>query len=136
MHLGYVTSENNGGFVGIRTKPFAPPLDMAACRGVTLKLKGDGKRLKCILRDSAEWNGIAWSYSFDTKNGQFSSIKIPFTKLTPTKFAKTVSGLGAFNSQTVNAIQLTLSKFEYDGGLNKSFKDGPFNIEIDEIRTF
>ena len=58
---GFVTSANNGGFAGIRSKIFEPKLDASSCRGIILKLKGDGNRYKFIGRDDVEWNGIAWS---------------------------------------------------------------------------
>lgn len=69
-----MTTANNGGFAGIRTKTVTPGLDMSRCRGVVLRLTGDGQRYKFIARDSEEWNGIAWSYSFDTIKGKRKSV--------------------------------------------------------------
>lgn len=133
---GFVTTENNGGFAGIRTKLVTPPLDCSECRGIQMKVKGDGQRYKFIARDDEEWNGIAWSLSFDTKADKWVDVKIPFTQLKPTKFAKTVVLSKGFDSKSLSAIQLTLSKFEYDGGLNPSFKEGPFELEVESITTF
>jgi hypothetical protein len=133
---GYLTDANNGGFVGIRTKKFDPPLDISQCRGIVLKVRGEGQKLKCICRDDDQWNGIAWTTSFDTTKNRTVSIKIPFGKLVPTKFARTVTGIAPFNSKTVYGVQLSYSKFEYDGGLNKSFREGPFEIVLEEVRTF
>ena len=133
---GFVTTENNGGFAGIRTKLITPPLDCSGCRGIQMKVKGDGQRYKFIARDDEEWNGIAWSLSFDTKADKWVDVKIPFTQLKPTKFAKTVVLSKGFDSKSLSAIQLTLSKFEYDGGLNPSFKEGPFELEVESIKTF
>ena len=87
---GIVTTANNGGFAGIRTRTLAPGLDMSACRGLILTVKADGQRYKFIGRDDEEWNGIAWSLSFDTDANKVLNVKIPFTQLKPTKFAKTV----------------------------------------------
>jgi hypothetical protein len=94
-----VTTANSGGFAGIRSKTLTSPLgllrqyivfiyeyfhsnlkpkqiksnqikqDMSSCRGFLIKVKGDGQRYKFISRDDDQWNGIAWSYSFDTVNG-------------------------------------------------------------------
>ena len=45
-----------GGFAGLRTKLFEPPLDLSQCRGLRLKLHGgDGKRFKFIVRDDTDW---------------------------------------------------------------------------------
>ena len=53
---GEVTSRNNGGFVGVRSKAFGP-LNLSATTGVELKLGPDGRqrRYKFILRDSTDF---------------------------------------------------------------------------------
>jgi hypothetical protein len=132
---GLVTSENNGGFVGIRTKLFDPALDVSSCQGIEVKVKGDGQRYKFIARDDDDWNGVAWSYSFDTEKDKIKAIRIPFSKLIPTRFARTVPNL-SFNSRTLRAIQFSLSKFEYDGKLNNKFREGRFNFELIEISLY
>jgi hypothetical protein len=55
---GMVTTANNGGFAGIRTKPFNPIIDISKCSGLILTAIGDGQRYKLIARDSDEFNGI------------------------------------------------------------------------------
>lgn len=133
---GFTTSANNGGFAGIRCKMLDPELDVSKCEGIELKLTGDGQRYKFIARDDTDWNGIAWSYSFDTKPKSSMKIQIPFKKLRPTRFAKTVPGGKLFNQKSLRGLQLSLSKFEYDGGFNPSFKEGKFELRVDEIKTY
>lgn len=122
---GIVTSENNGGFTGVRTKLLKQPFDLSTGKGILLKVKGDGNRYKFILRDDDNWNGIAWSFSFDTAKNSIKEIKIPFSSLKPTRFARTVDSATQIDSSKITAIQLSLSKFEYDGGLNPRFTEGP-----------
>eukprot|EP01039_Chlorochromonas_danica_P005343 gene5343-5879_t len=133
---GYVTSENNGGFAGLRTKPLNPALDLSACKGIQLRVTGDGQRYKFILRDEDDWNGVAWAFSFDTSAGRSVQISVPFDKLKPTRFARVLTDGRRFKKNQISAIQLSLSKFEYDGGLNGNFREGPFRLELQEIRTF
>ena len=57
------------------------------------------------------------------KTGKSAEVKIPFSRLIPTKFARTAAQSTPFDSSRVTAVQLTLSKFEYDGGLNPKFKE-------------
>merc|ERR1712179_195326 len=112
----------NGGFVGIRSTPFAPPLDMSSCSGIELKLGGgNGKRLKFIIRDSTDFNGVCWTTSFDAKPGNSFVVRIPFKSQVPTIFAKTVPGQ-VFNPSNVVGFQVAYSKFEYDGELNPNFE--------------
>lgn len=133
---GFTTSANNGGFAGIRCKMLDPELDVSKCEGIELKLTGDGQRYKFIARDDTNWNGVAWSYSFDTKPKSSMKIQIPFKKLRPTRFAKTVPGGKPFNQKSLRGLQLSLSKFEYDGGFNPSFKEGKFELRLEEIKTY
>jgi hypothetical protein len=132
---GFTTSANNGGFAGIRGKKFDPPLDASQCSGIELECIGDGQRYKFIARCDSDWNGVAWSSSFDTVKGKTITVRFPFSKLRPTRYARTLTNL-SFDPSNLTAIQLSLSKFEYDGGLNPSFREGPFTFTIKKIRTY
>ena len=130
---GVVPTERNGGFAGIRTKLFSTPLDARGSTGFRLTVRGDGQRYKFIARDSNEWNGIAWSKSFDTIKGQETTHMVKFSDLVPTKFARVVTDAGKFRQDRLSGLQVTLSKFEYDSGLNPKFTPGPFYLDIDKI---
>ena len=64
---GIVSTDNNGGFAGCRSLALSPALDLRAYTGIRLRVRGDAtrRRYKAIVRDSYDWNGIAWSQSFD-----------------------------------------------------------------------
>mmetsp|Transcript_22134 Transcript_22134/g.31704 ORF Transcript_22134/g.31704 Transcript_22134/m.31704 type:complete len:280 (-) Transcript_22134:127-966(-) len=150
---GTVTSANNGGFVGIRSTLLDQPLDMSKCTGLQIKIRGgEGRRFKATVRDSTEFNGIAWTSSFDTvslptlsfsafsrpsqlNGGGVTTVKIPFKKLVPTLFARTVADK-VFNSDSIQAIQFIYSKFEYNEGLNPNFKPGDFSVQVIEIQGY
>ena len=63
---GVVSTENNGGFASVRTRNIEPPLDLSDYEGIELKVIGDGKRYKFILRSEDKWDGVGYSHSFDT----------------------------------------------------------------------
>ena len=131
---GVVTSENNGGFVGCRTRALRPALDLRRFEGLRLRLRGDGNRYKLILRDDYAWNGIAWAFSFDTSK-ELQTIEAPFPAFVPTLFARSVPGK-KLDTRAINTLQLTLSKFEYDGALNPAFTEGAFRLELESIEAF
>ncbi|CAJ1409822.1 unnamed protein product [Effrenium voratum] len=137
---GNVITEG-GGFAGIRSQPIKPALDVSQCTGLKIRVKGgDGQRFKLIIRDSYDWNGIAWSYEFDTRSLLPSmdgviEASAPFSELVPTLFARSVSDQ-VFNKAQLTAVQITLSKFGYDGALNPNFKAGEFTLDIESIKTF
>ena len=133
---GQVSTENNGGFAGIRTKLLSPLRDASSCTGFLLSVTGDGQRYKFVARDTADWEGIAWSTTFDTTAGQVTEVKVPFSGMIPTKRASTVKPTYPFNKERLSDVQMTLSKFEYDGGLNPSFTAGPFQLTLNQISYY
>jgi hypothetical protein len=132
VFTGYVSEENNGGFAGIRTKLTAP-MDCSDCSKFKLRVKGDGQRFKFIARDTNEWNGVAWSTSFDTDTDMWTDVTIKISELKPTKFARIVEDSPPFNKANLRGLQLTLSKFEYEGSLNPKFVPGSFRLEVESI---
>lgn len=135
---GTVTDANNGGFVGIRSTPTIE-YDLTPCRGIEWVIRATNKmRLKVVVRDSTEFNGIGWRSSQETisTTGRMGVVRIPFDKQVPTRFAKIVPQPEAFNKAGIKSFQLVYSKFEYDGALNPNFQVGDFEIQLLELRTY
>jgi hypothetical protein len=133
---GNVSTTNSGGFASVRTRNFSPAINLSGYEGIVLKVQGDGQRYKCLLRCEDRWDGLAYSYSFDTTPGEWLDVYIPFADLIPVFRARTVKDAGAFDQQTLRAIQLMLSKFEYDGALNPAFNPGDFQLDIAAIAAY
>eukprot|EP00596_Hydrurales_sp_CCMP1899_P007413 CAMPEP_0119051590 /NCGR_PEP_ID=MMETSP1177-20130426/73156_1 /TAXON_ID=2985 /ORGANISM="Ochromonas sp, Strain CCMP1899" /LENGTH=182 /DNA_ID=CAMNT_0007030845 /DNA_START=146 /DNA_END=694 /DNA_ORIENTATION=+ len=127
-----IVSTVNGGFAGIRSKQLDPLIDASSCSGFKIKLTGDGQRYKFVARDSLDWGGITFAISFDTIAGELIEVNIPFDRMIPTMRARTIQS-PPLNKNRISAIQLTLSKFEYDGGISPNFKEGPFKLDLDKI---
>ena len=60
---------------------------------------------------------------------------MPFATFVPTLFARSVPGR-KLNTREINTVQITLSKFEYDGELNPAFTEGPFALELESIGVY
>lgn len=150
--IGTVSDSNSGGFIGVRTTPVVPALNMEACSGVDFFLrKGDAKRIKAVIRDSTEFNGVCWTTCFDlpatSKKNTFASlfdkddseegvsIRIPFQTQIPTIFSKTVPGQ-TFDVKNVVAFQLVYSKFEFNGVLNSNFALGDFSLGVIKVKAY
>jgi len=136
IFTGIVSTNNNGGFVSVRSKNFIPEWDLSPYQGIRLKVKGDGKRYKFISRCEGKWDGISYCYSFDTIDNQWITVDIPFDDLIPVFRAKTLKDAPKFDSSKVYSLQLMLSKFEYDGGYNPHFEAGGFSLEIENIKVY
>lgn len=154
VFAGNVTTANNGGFASTRTRNLTPPLNVAAYDGIELKVRGDGQRYKCVIKIDTSWDGVGYTASFDTtatessgnKDGgdggtaslssSWQTIKIPFSSLVPVFRAKTQYDAAPFDPSRVTSIQLMLSKFEYDGRLNPTFREGRFELPVEKIQAY
>ncbi|MED6196389.1 hypothetical protein PIB30_046924 [Stylosanthes scabra] len=133
---GVVSTANNGGFTSIRTKNFSEPEDLSAYDGLEFRLKGDGRRYKIIVRTSRDWDTVGYTAGFDTVKGEWQTIQLPFSILRPVFRARTVSDAPPFDPSNVMSLQLMFSKFEYDGKLNGTFVEGPFELPVSSIRAY
>ncbi|XP_017410658.1 protein HIGH CHLOROPHYLL FLUORESCENCE PHENOTYPE 173, chloroplastic isoform X2 [Vigna angularis] len=133
---GVVSTANNGGFTSIRTKNFSEPENLSAYDGLEFRLKGDGRRYKIIVRTSSDWDTLGYTSGFDTEKGKWQSIQVPFSSLRPVFRARSVSDAPPFDPSNVVSLQLMFSKFEYDGKLNETFVEGPFELPVSSIRAY
>lgn len=133
VFTGNVSTANSGGFASVRTRNFEPPLNLSRYSQFELRLRGDGQRYKFLVRCENRWDGVAYSYSFNTVQGEWLTLQIPFIELIPVFRAKTVRDGGQLDAERVTSVQLMLSKFEYDGALNPSFSPGTFRLEVESI---
>lgn len=91
---GSVSLKNNGGFASVRMVwPFTINKDANEFSSLSLQLKGDGLRYQFRLRTNKGFDGVAYSYSFDTIAGQQQTIKIPLHEFIPTYRGRTVSDM-------------------------------------------
>tara|TARA_B100000965_G_C19547010_1_gene738327 strand:+ start:817 stop:1314 length:498 start_codon:yes stop_codon:yes gene_type:complete len=82
---GNVTTENNGGFIQIRT-PINPEIDAANHDGIYLKIYGNNKKYSLHIRTPftlAPWQ--YYFYKFEAKNN-WMEIKVPFNKFEKSNF--------------------------------------------------
>ncbi|THG21283.1 hypothetical protein TEA_028088 [Camellia sinensis var. sinensis] len=138
LFKGVVSTANNGGFTSIRTKNFSVPENLSPYDGLELRIKGDGRRYKLIIRTSRDWDTVGYTSSFDTVEGQWQSVRVPFTSLRPVFRARTVSDAPPFDSSSIISLQACFYnyKFEYDGKLNPTFKEGAFQLPVSSIRAY
>ncbi|MFQ4141486.1 CIA30 family protein [Chlorogloeopsis sp. ULAP02] len=136
LFAGNVSTANSGGFASVRTKNFSPPFNLSGYTGIELRLQGDGKRYKFFLRTDEKWDGIGYSYSFDTDANTWMNIRIPFADLIPVFRAKTLQDCPPIDANKISSFQLMLSKFEYDGALNPKFSPGDFALQIESIKAY
>ncbi len=136
LFSGEVSIANSGGFASTRTRNFEPTINLENYQGITLKICGDGNRYKLFIRTEATWDGVAYAASFDTIQDQWLDINIPFKNFVPVFRAKTLDNVPPINPQKITALQLMLSKFEFDGELNPHFQPGNFALKVKSIDAY
>jgi uncharacterized protein YbjT (DUF2867 family) len=137
---GLVRTDNFGGFASVRTLPFQMPLNLQGYDGIELLVRGDGKRYKFIIRCDDRWDGIAYSCSFDTEDHRstkaWQRIRLPFERFVAVFRGSTRPNERPLDRSNIQAFQIMLSKFEYDGALNPGFKAGDFCLEFRYIGAY
>lgn len=133
---GFVSTDNFGGFTSIRTLDFSQPMSVSDYDGFKVRVKGDGKSYKLIVRCERKWDGVGYCYTFPTTAGEWTEQKIPFSDFKPVFRAKTLPDGKPLDPKNIFAFQLMLSKFEYDGELNPNFTPGPFELRLDKFAVY
>lgn len=136
LFAGNVSTANSGGFASVRTRNFDSPLNLSGYDGVELRVRGDGKRYKFFLRTETKWDGVGYSYSFDTVANEWITVRVPFNELTPVFRAKTLEDCPRIDASKIYSFQLMLSKFEYNGELNPKFSPGGFSLQVESIAAY
>ena len=111
IFTGNVSTANSGGFASVRTKNFSPAINLSGYQGVKLRVKGDGQRYKIFLRTESTWDGVGYSYSFDTVANTWLDIQIPFADLIPVFRAKVVKDCPPIDISE-NYLTFTMTAFE------------------------
>jgi len=121
---GSVSLENNGGFASVRTVPADLGLD--GLDGLLLRVRGDGKRYSFRLRTDDRFDGVAWSSSFDTSDGEWVTVVLPFDGFRPTWRGRLVANTPPLNPADIRQLGLLIADKQ----------SGPFRIEIDRISGY
>lgn len=118
------TNTNGGGFSSIRTKTLK--LDLLNFEGIELHVRGDGRRYSWRLTTDASWRGrpVAYFAEFETSDGEWTRISIPFASFVP-KFRGNQLDAPGLDPATITGMGLMI----YDG------QDGFFNLHLESVRS-
>ena len=122
---GTLSLQNNGGFSSIRSE--AIDRNLSNDLGILLKVKGDGRTYSIRLESTATYRGMPISFSgdFTPEAGKWQQIKIPFTELK-----------GGWRGMDLPDKEFDPSVVRKMGLLIGDKVTGPFNLEVEYIRTY
>ena len=119
IFTGVLSLENNGGFSSVRK---SVDMNVSNANSVRFKIRGDGREYQFRIRQSDQFDGIAWRKSFMT-NGEWQEIEIPLDVFEPVWRGRIVPEAGPVMASGIRQI----------GFLLADKKEGPFSLEIDSI---
>ena len=79
LFTGFVSLENNGGFASSRAAFVS--LDLSAYEGVTLRVRGDGRRYQFRFRQDGAFDGVAYRVEFKTTPVSYTHLTLPTSDL-------------------------------------------------------
>ena len=122
---GELSLENNGGFSQIRTPVEMGSLDGAD--GIEVEVRGDGRAYIFDAR-VANLRVMAGSFQhkFETVEGEWTTIRLPFTDFRFHAFGQRVPGVGAIAPAMVDSVGVTLA----------DYNAGDFRLEIRSVRGY
>jgi hypothetical protein len=121
---GDVSLENNGGFASLRS-----PLknyNFSEFAGLEIRLKADGKRYSISMKETAYFTGYFYTASFETKNNEWMTVKLPFDQFKLYYFGREINS---------NA-KIPLSKIKEISFLIGDKQKGEFVAEIDYLKLY
>jgi uncharacterized surface protein with fasciclin (FAS1) repeats len=122
---GKLSLQNNGGFSTIRSGRVN--LNLSNDLGLLLLVKGDGRTYEARLDSDARFRGntVSFAGEFKTTKGKWQQVKIPFSAFK-----------GSFRGTDLPDMVLDPSLVQGVGILLADKQAGPFDLEIDWIRTY
>lgn len=121
---GEVSLENDGGFASVRTDIGDHFLD--GFKGLSVRVRGDGKRYRLRVRTVDAPEGFAYQTSFVTQTDTWLTLHMPFSAFEP--FSRGVV--------VPNAPPLTRSDIRQIGLMIADKQPGLFRLEIDWVKAY
>jgi len=124
LFTGVLSLENNGGFASVRTSTGG--VDLEGRGGLEAKVRGDGRTYQLRLRTDDRFDGVAYRASFATEDGEWITVRIPFTEFEPTYRGRILRDRGPLDPARVRQLGFMLA--------DKT--PGPFSLEIAHVRAW
>jgi monofunctional biosynthetic peptidoglycan transglycosylase len=120
---GVLSVENNGGFASIRRE--LPRHPLTGANAVILDVRGDGRRYQLRVRTDDRFDGVAYRAFFDTIDGVWQRIEIPFNEFRATFRGSSVPGAPVLEPERIQQL----------GFLIADKRPGAFRLEIRRIEA-
>ncbi len=104
---GEVSLAHGGGFASVKAD--IAPVDLSACGGIRLHVRGDGKVYKLGLRTRVERNAPVYQHPFETSAGQWQRLTLAFRDFTPRLRGRTLTEAPPLDPARIASVSLYIS---------------------------
>ena len=120
---GTLSLEHGGGFASIR-RP-VPAGALSGSDGVSLRVRGDGRRYQCRVGSERLPDGASYAASFDTTAGRWLDVSLPWAAFEAVFRGRPVTDAPPLSPERIHRI----------GFLLADRRPGAFRLEIASIRA-
>ena len=122
MTFSGATNTNGGGFASVRSRTRTLSFNNQA-EGVHLRVRGDGRTYTFLL-ETNNTRASYWSY-FPTIENEWVDMRIPFSEFWPN-----------WRGRKLSRPALEVTAIDSVGIMIYDKRDGPFQLEVDWIKTY
>lgn len=112
---GSVSLKNSGGFASVRSR--ASTYDSRNYDGISVRVRGDGKKYKMHLKTQPDPDGILYQAGVETERDEWTDIRIPFVDVVPVYRGNSVKNAAPLNP----ASSCTFGFIKYRAGRKVCF---------------
>lgn len=121
---GVVSLEHSGGFASVRSAE--GHYDLSGYDGLTVRVRGDGKRYGLRLRSSWGFDGLNYQADFAAAAGVWVDIKLPFTGFRPVFRGRPAAVHPPLDLGAVKTFGLIIA----------GRQEGPFRLELETVAGY
>ncbi len=121
---GRVSLDYGGGFASVRS--ILNRLDADPYDGILIRFKGDGKRYQLRLRQGDGMDGVAYLRHFETKNGEWEEVFLPFHSFQASYRGRRLPDYPKLDTSSISQLGLMISDKQ----------EGNFRLEVQRIALY
>jgi monofunctional biosynthetic peptidoglycan transglycosylase len=121
---GVVSLEHDGGFASVRST--AGRYDLSGYAGLSVRVRGDGKRYGLRLRTDESFDGVNYQIDLDPGAGEWRDLELPFAGFRPVHRGRLVAGHPPLDPAAITTFGLIIA----------GRQAGPFRLEIASIAGY
>lgn len=121
---GEVSLDNNGGFASVWSAPAKH--DLRGYDGLAVRARGDGQRYSFRLRLTGQVDDVSYQVKFQASEEGWQTLRFPFSAFEAVFRGRPVPGAPSLDPEEIRSVGFLIS----DG------QEGPFRLEVEEIRAY